>query len=133
MASRPDTKHAVVFVPFQGERTLIICDTLGSANALVTALTENTDAAARVEGPVYELPMIITAMTTEVSSDIISLFQRDFSRVFGNNGRRLLELRNLTSVKGDTPSDDHWTATALWTFAEAEKRDTPAPNAVLEG
>lgn len=117
MASRPDTKHAVTVFPVQGAvSVLIVVSNQGAAAALANMINDNTDAKAQVEGPVYELPMVVTASAESDPVVVTGMFWRDFGRVF-QPARRLLELRDMNPTK-ESNGPDYWTATALWTFPE---------------
>jgi hypothetical protein len=119
MSSRPDTRQAVTIRPHQGDPVLVILDSHGAASALVTALTDSSDASAELEGDVHELPMIEKATRNSVPGDVEEEMRHSFVRVLA--GRRLLELRGLEADHDDR--GDFWSATALWCF------DRPAPTA----
>jgi hypothetical protein len=111
MASRP-TKTAVTITPVQGAPVLITFDDPGAAQRFVTTISDNGDAAAKLEGAVHELPMILNGDFE--ANDVQSTLRRDFRRAM--EGRRFLEARDVERVEDD--SGVFWRATALWTFDE---------------
>lgn len=128
MASRPDTKFAVRISPLQGDPVLVLVDSSGAANALVSQLTENSDASALNEGAVYELPMAISH-DLENSDAVLpyEAFSRDFRRA--TTGRKLLDVRSVERIEDE--SGVYWRAIALWAFEERPKAVVAEASAVV--
>jgi anti-sigma-K factor RskA len=113
MATAPVTPTAVTLTPKGWDAgILIIFKDQASANRCASVVETDSDAAAKVEGPVYELPMIRTGSKEQLPN---AAFETDFVRVL--TGRRLLQLRDVTHH--EDVSGAYWKATALWTFDAA--------------